>query len=90
MDPGDVIAGMRPMRHRLAGLAIDRGDDDAPQLVESLSQMASHSGMRELVVRADIHRARLGVPGAADSARLLAAEIDNPQLHASLDDAIQS
>ena len=40
--------------------------------------------MRELVVRAALHRARLGDPSAIASARLLAEAIDNPALHAEL------
>lgn len=82
-DPYEWVRGY--ILDALAGLAIDHGDEDATQIVESLSNLAAHTGMRELLVRADLHRARLGEPGAADSARLLAAEIDNPLLHASLD-----
>jgi hypothetical protein len=36
--------------------------------------------MRELVVRAHLHRSRLGDPTALASARLLGAAIDNPAL----------
>jgi hypothetical protein len=36
--------------------------------------------MRELVVRAHLHGARLGDPGALASARRLGADIDNPDL----------
>jgi hypothetical protein len=36
--------------------------------------------MRELTVRAHLHRARLGDPRALDAARLLGAGIDNPAL----------
>jgi hypothetical protein len=41
--------------------------------------------MRELVVRAHLHRGRLGDPAALASARLLAAGIDNPALDRLLD-----
>jgi hypothetical protein len=40
--------------------------------------------MREFVVRAALHRARLGDAAAAASARLLAETIENPALHAQL------
>ena len=43
--------------------------------------------MRELVVRAALHRARLGGPGGPGgvaAARLLGEAIDNPALHAEL------
>jgi hypothetical protein len=36
--------------------------------------------MRELVVRAHRHRSHLGDPSALLTARMLAAEIDNPAL----------
>jgi hypothetical protein len=36
--------------------------------------------MRELVVRAHLHRSHLGDPSALAAARLLAANIDNPAL----------
>ena len=38
--------------------------------------------MRELTVRALLHSAALGDAGARSAAALLAADIDNPQLHA--------
>jgi hypothetical protein len=41
--------------------------------------------MRELVVRAHLHRSRLGDPTALASARLLASSIDNPALARLLD-----
>ena len=63
-----------------AGVAIDLGDPEAPALVSELTDLAARSGMRELVVRARIHAARLGEPGALEAARLLAADIDNPAL----------
>jgi hypothetical protein len=40
--------------------------------------------MRELLTRARMHRATLGEPGALETARTLAAGIDNPALHAEL------
>jgi hypothetical protein len=41
--------------------------------------------MRELVVRAHLHRARLGDQTALATARLLAADVDNPALNPLLD-----
>jgi hypothetical protein len=63
-----------------AGLAIEEGHDDAPGMLSRLSELADPGGMRELVVRAQIHRGRLGDESAFKSARLLASEIDNPAL----------
>jgi hypothetical protein len=42
--------------------------------------------MRELAVRANLHRARLGDESALTAARLGAASIDNPALQALLND----
>jgi hypothetical protein len=60
---------------------------DHPQTrdwVTTLTDLASRTGMRELTVRALRHAAALGDDGAAAAARLLAADIDNPALHALL------
>jgi hypothetical protein len=70
----------------MAGFALDRGDhDQAGPLVESLASLAARCELRELVVRAQLHRGRLGDPTALASARLLAAGIDNPALTPLLD-----
>ena len=53
-----------------------------------LEQVAARGDMRELVVRAALHRARLGDPGGVASARLLGEAIDNPALHAELAAAV--
>jgi DNA-binding SARP family transcriptional activator len=65
-----------------AGFAVETGADDAAQIVDRLAEVAERCGLREMVVRALVHRDRLGVPGSLESARLLAAEIDNPKLGA--------
>ena len=48
--------------------------------VEEMRERASRAGMQELTVRAMLHGARLGKPGDAEAAALLAATIDNPHL----------
>jgi len=48
--------------------------------VDTMHQRASRSGMRELTVRAVIHRAALGSHADAEAAELLARDIDNPLL----------
>ncbi len=65
-----------------ARLAVDAGDPDAPEAVDRLAELAERCGQREFVVRALAHRGRLGVPGAVESARVLAGDIDNPALQA--------
>jgi hypothetical protein len=71
-----------------AGLAVETGADDAAQIVARLADLAERCGLREFVVRALVHRGRLAVPGALESARLLAAEIDNPLLDALVRPAV--
>lgn len=61
--------------------ALARDDEErARPLVAQLAALAARCDMRELMVRAKLHQARLGDPSATASARLLAAEIDNPAL----------
>jgi hypothetical protein len=61
---------------------VQTGAEDAAQIVDRLADVAERCGLRELVVRAQVHRDRLGISGSLESARLLAAEIDNPKLDA--------
>lgn len=70
----DALCGVA-VRHRLPG---------APAWIADLEERASRLGMRELLVRAHLHRARLGGEGSLEVARALAAEIDNPALDAEL------
>ncbi len=67
-------------------LAIDRGDRRAAtRAVDELALLAARCDMREFVVRAHLHRARLGDTTALAAGRLLAAEVDNPALHRLID-----
>ncbi|MEO3809240.1 BTAD domain-containing putative transcriptional regulator [Sphaerisporangium sp. B11E5] len=60
---------------------LKQGDPEAARpLVATLSSLAARCDMRELIVRAHVHRGHLGDPTALASARLLAAGIDNPAL----------
>ena len=56
--------------------------------MSQLEQLAAHGDMRELVVRAALHRAKLGDPSGVESARSLSEAIDNPALHAELAAAV--
>jgi tetratricopeptide (TPR) repeat protein len=65
----------------VVGLAIDHAEEDeATRLADALFSLAARGDMRELVVRAHLHRSHLGDPSALATARLLAANIDNPAL----------
>ena len=63
-------------------LGREHGHPDTRTWIDMLRELASRTGMRELIVRALLHSAAEGRSGDADAADLLAAEIDNPELHA--------
>ncbi len=62
----------------LCDQAIARGVKGADRWVSDLAAVAARTGMNELLVRAQLHRAALGLPGARESAAVFAARIDNP------------
>ena len=65
----------------MVAIALDQRDHaQAGRLADTLAALAARGAMRELVVRAHLHRSRLGDPTALASARLLGAAIDNPAL----------
>jgi tetratricopeptide (TPR) repeat protein len=68
-----------------ATLAVANQDHDAVAIVDRLAALAERCGLRELIVRSHVHRARLGDASSMETARLLAAEIDNPALSSLLD-----
>jgi tetratricopeptide (TPR) repeat protein len=70
------------------GNALDHGETvRAAPLVANLAALAARTEMREMVVRAHIHRHRLGDGSALKAARSLGAVIDNPALATLLRDA---
>jgi len=70
----------------LCGAAVEHGAESAPRWIGQLETLAARRGLRELLVRATIHRAHLGQPEALEVARSLAAQVDNP----ALDDLLAS
>ncbi|HYS53100.1 MAG TPA: tetratricopeptide repeat protein [Thermoanaerobaculia bacterium] len=58
--------------------AVGHHDKRAADWIDELESLASRTGLRELLLRAYLHRARRGDPSAPDAARLLGDEIDNP------------
>ncbi len=64
----------------LCGTAVEHGDASAKRWVGELEAIAASRGLRDLLVRATVHRARLGEPAALENARALAAQVDNPAL----------
>ncbi len=71
----------------LAGALVDGEPEEAEPIIERLERIAAHGDMRELVVRAALHRGRLGDPSAVRTARMLGEAIDNPRLRQELADA---
>ncbi|HEY5696369.1 MAG TPA: BTAD domain-containing putative transcriptional regulator [Acidimicrobiales bacterium] len=64
-------------------LGLRHGHPETEAWADRMHDIASRTGMKELVVRALLHRAALGGPdaaGDAEAARLFAADIDNSAL----------
>jgi DNA-binding SARP family transcriptional activator len=66
----------------LCGLGVSQRLAPVRQWVDDLMGMATRSGMRELVVRAHLHRAAMGDSDSAAAAILFAREIESPMLTA--------
>ena len=64
----------------LCAVAFDSGVEGIGRWIDELESITARRGMRELLLRATVYRARLGEPGALDAARSLAGQIDNPAL----------
>ena len=62
-------------------VAVDQRVGGAGRWIDELEAIAARRGIRELLLRATLYRARLGEPGALEAATSLAAQIDNPALH---------
>lgn len=61
-------------------IAVQIGDDRAPELVDELDRLASTHGIRQLQAEAALLRAELGQPGALDAAAAHVADLANPWL----------
>jgi len=64
----------------LCALAVEHQRVEASQWIDDLQALATRTRMRELVARAYAHRGKHGDRAAAEAARVLAAEVDNPAL----------
>jgi DNA-binding SARP family transcriptional activator len=69
----------------LCGLAVREDMPQASGWIDELLMLAARSGMRELVARAHLHRARQADDASRDAARMLVQDIDNPVLAALAD-----
>lgn len=70
----------------LCGLAVAECHKDATRWVDDLEDLGGRSGMREMVARAYLHRALLGIEGARAAATALISDIDNPYLQEWVDE----
>jgi DNA-binding SARP family transcriptional activator len=61
-------------------VALEHQAEAAPRWIDELEGITARRGIRELLLRATVYRARLGEPGALAAARSLAAEIENPAI----------
>jgi DNA-binding SARP family transcriptional activator len=64
----------------LCDLATRHGHPNAERWVSELEVLAGRAGMRELLARAYLHRARLGDDGSVEAAAVLASSVNNPLL----------
>jgi DNA-binding SARP family transcriptional activator/tetratricopeptide (TPR) repeat protein len=64
----------------ITSVAVAVDQPRAAMAADELLRLAARTDMRELVSRAELHRAALGVPGAQVAAQLAAADIDSPAL----------
>ena len=64
----------------LCAVAVDNGAEGAVGWINELERISARRGIRELLLRATVYRARLGEPGALEAAGSMAAQIDNPAL----------
>jgi DNA-binding SARP family transcriptional activator len=69
----------------LCRVAVEHAPASAARWIDELEGIAARRGLRELLARASLHRARLGEAGALENARTLAAQVDNPALAALVD-----
>ncbi|MBT2550972.1 SARP family transcriptional regulator [Arthrobacter sp. ISL-65] len=83
LSPGWVWAGGRLM-DTACEVALATQSPEASVRASRLTELASRSGMRELVVRAHSHRGVLGDAEAAEAVPFLARGIDNPALESYL------
>jgi tetratricopeptide (TPR) repeat protein len=64
----------------LCAVAVEHRMGSTGRWIDELESIAARRGIRELVLRAAVYRARVGEPGALSVARSLATQIDNPTI----------
>jgi DNA-binding SARP family transcriptional activator len=69
----------------LCSVAVDLRAESSGRWIDELEAVTARRGIRELLLRATLYRARLGEPRALELAQSIAAQIDNPALHGLID-----
>lgn len=69
----------------LCSVGLEHGAESVSVWVDELAAITARRGMRELLLRATVYRARLGDPRAFTVAHSLASQVDNPVLSSMLD-----
>ncbi len=69
----------------LCQVGLEHGAESVPLWIDELAAVSARRGMRELLLRASLYRARLGDGGAFSVARSLASQVDNPAVTGLLD-----
>lgn len=64
----------------LCAVAVEHRMGSTGRWINELESISARRGIRDLVLRAAVYRARVGEPGALSVARSLAAQIDNPTI----------
>jgi len=64
----------------LCAVAVEHRVGSTVRWIDELESIAARRGIRDLVLKAAVYRARVGEPGALSVARSLAAQIDNPTI----------
>jgi hypothetical protein len=71
----------------LCAVAVEQETEGTARWIDELASITARRGMRELLFKATVYRARLGEPGAHEAVRLLEAQIQNPALNDMLESA---
>jgi len=88
--PDGYLWGNAYALESLCDLAVTHKMPRAPVWIEELQTLAARAGMRELTVRALLHRSALGDVESGEAARLLAGEIESPPLRNVVDRSTNS